>query len=319
MNRVRLSIIGVAAGAAVFAAQATNAAEVKLKAASFLPARATVAKPFHRWVREVNKRCAGKVKISVVGPAAIGSLQQWSALKSGVVDMHYGPANYYKGTMPEGAVEDLASTPQPQQRKNGAWAMLNAVYNKKMNAYYLTHLVAGVHFYVFTTKAAKNGRFDGMRLRSVPIYDAFFRSLGAKPVRMAPPAVYTALERGAVDGYGWPNWGVADFGWQKYTKYQYGPGFFSAAVKILVNLDKWKSLAPDQRKCLQDMAYWVEGVWPKWRAEINKQQNAILRKAGVKYVDMGPSFKAKAEAAYWADLEKLSPDFVKKIRPLLTQ
>jgi TRAP-type C4-dicarboxylate transport system substrate-binding protein len=315
----KLILTGAALGVAALAGTQVSAAEVKLKAASFLPARATVAKPFHRWVGEVNKRCAGKVKISVVGPAAIGSLQQWSALKSGVVDMHYGPANYYKGTMPEGAVMDLASTTQPEQRKNGAWAMLNELYMKKMNAYYLTHLTAGVHFYVFTSKPAKNGRFDGMRLRSVPIYDAFFRGLGAKPVRMAPPAVYTALERGAVDGYGWPNWGVADFGWQKYTKYQYGPGFFSAAVKILVNLDKWKGMAPDQRKCLQDMAYWVESVWPKWRAAINKQQNAILRKAGVKYVDMGKGFKEKAEAAYWGDLEKLSPDFVKKIRPLLTQ
>lgn len=319
MKRVTLSIIGVAAGAVVFAAQTTNAAEVKLKAASFLPARATVAKPFHRWVRTVNRRCRGKVHITVIGPAAIGSLEQWHALKNGVVDMHYGPANYFRGTMPEGAVLDLARVSQAKERADGAIAMLNKVYNEKMNAQYLTSLIAGVHFYVFTNKPAKNGSFAGMRLRSVPIYDAFFKGLGATPVRIAPPAVYTALQRGTVDGYGWPNWGVADFGWQKYTKYQYGPGFFSAAVQILVNLDKWKAMAPAQRACLNKMALWVEKVWPSWRARINKQQNAILRKAGIKYVNMGKAFAQKAEDLYWADLERLSPAFVKKIRPLLTK
>jgi TRAP-type transport system periplasmic protein len=308
-----------AVGAAALAGTQATAAEVKLKAANFLPARAAIAKPFNRWVAAVNKRCAGKVHISIVGPAAIGSLQQWSALKSGVVDMHYGPANYYKGVMPEGAVVDVASTSLVEQRKNGAWAMLNEVYNKKLNAWYLTHLSGGVNFYLFTSKPAKNHRFEGFRLRSVPIYDNFFRSLGAKPVRMAPPAVYTALERGTVDGYGWPGWGIADFGWQKYTKYQYGPGFLSASVNILVNLDKWKSLAADQRKCLTDMSVWVEGVWPKWRAGTTKQQDAILRKAGIKYVDMGKGFKETAETNYWTDLAKLSPDFVKKIRPLLSK
>ena len=80
--------LGAAAAGALFAGIApVQAAEVALKAASFLPARATVAKPFHAWVADVNKACAGKVKISVVGPAAIGSLEQWNAVKNGVVDM----------------------------------------------------------------------------------------------------------------------------------------------------------------------------------------------------------------------------------------
>ena len=317
------AIAGAAAVGALLAISSLAApalgAEVKLKAANFLPARATVAKPFLRWVSEVNKRCDGKVEISVIGPAAIGSLQQWSALKSGVVDMHYGPANYYKGTMPEGVVTDLAQNTLVEQRKNGATAMLNAIYNKKMNAHYLTYLINGVRFYLFTNKPAKDGRFDGMRLRSTPIYDEFFRSLGGSPVRMAPPAVFTGLERGTVDGYGWPLWGVADFGWQKYTKFRYGPGFLNAAGSILINLDKWKSLTDDQRKCLTDMAVWVEKEWPKWRAGVDQEQEAILAKAGVKYVDLGPAFAKKASDLYWAALERANPEFVKKIRPLLSK
>jgi TRAP-type C4-dicarboxylate transport system substrate-binding protein len=219
--------------------------------------------------------------------------------------------------MPEAVVTDLAQISLVEQRKNGAMKILGEIYNEKLNAHFLTYLTNGVRFYLFTRKEAQNGRFDGMRLRSVPVYDDFFRSLGGQPVRMAPPEVFTGLERGTVDGYGWPNWGVSDFGWQKYTKFQYGPGFLNAGVHILVNLDKWKGLAEDQRQCLTDMALWVEAEWPKWRAETEKEQQEILDKAGVKYVDLGPDFPKKAADLYWAAIAKANPDFVKKMRPLM--
>jgi len=310
--------------AAPFAAVAmlsvgAQAAEVKLKAASFLPVRSVYAKQFMRFVDEANRRCAGKLSISVVGPEAVPSLEQWNALKSGVIDMHYGPPNYFRGVVPAGDVISVAHNESAEQRKNGAWAMLNAEYNKKLNAWYLTQLVNGVRFYLYTNKPATNGKFDGFRLRSVPVYDAFFKSLGATPLRMAPPDVYTALERGAVDGYGWPLWGIQDFGWQKYTKYRYGPGFISAAVAIIANLDKWKSLDGGQQACLTATSEWAEQEWPKWRAEENALQEAAQKQAGIQYVDLGADFAARAEETYWADLAKGDPEFVKKIRPLLSK
>ncbi len=308
----------VAACAAAVVPLSASAAEVKLKAASFLPVRSIVAKQFVRFVEETNKQCDGKVEISVVGPEAVPSLEQWNAVKNGVVDMHYGPPNYFRGAVPAGDVISVARNESAEQRANGAWAMINAEYEKKLNAYYLTHLFNGVRFHLYTTKPAQNGKFEGMRLRSVPIYDAFFKSLGAQPVRMAPPDVYTALERNTVEGYGWPLWGISDFGWDKYTKFRHDPGFISAAVAIIVNLDKWKGLAPDQRDCLSRMAVWVEGEWPQWRAAEDAVQKAKQEKAGVKAVDMGADFARQAEEIYWQDLAKGDPGFVKKIRPLLS-
>jgi TRAP-type C4-dicarboxylate transport system substrate-binding protein len=294
------------------------AAEVKLKAAAFLPVKAIYVQQFIRFTDEVNKRCKGSVSISTVGPEAIKSLEQWNALKNGVVDMHYGPPNYYVGDVPEGDVMSLARNESAEQRKNGAWKLINEVHNQKLNAWYLTHLMNGVRFHIYTSKPAQGGKFDGLRLRSTPIYDTFFKSLGALPVRMAPPEVYTGLERGTVDGYGWPLWGIADFGWHKYTKYRHGPGFISAAVAILVNLDKWKSLDDGQRKCLTDVAMWAESQWPKWRAAEDGAQQAVQDKAGIKYVDLGPGFAQKAEDLYWEMMAKGNPEFVRKVRPLLS-
>ena len=315
MNDKARLLFGV--GALAFATSLC-AAEVKLKAAAFLPVKAIYVQQFTRFTDEVNKRCKGSVSISTVGPEAIKSLEQWNALKNGVVDMHYGPPNYYVGDVPEGDVISLARNESAEQRKNGAWKLINEVHNQKLNAWYLTHLMNGVRFHIYTSKPAEGGKFDGLRLRSTPIYDTFFKSLGALPVRMAPPEVYTGLERGTVDGYGWPLWGIADFGWHKYTKYRYGPGFISAAVAILVNLDKWKALENGQRKCLTDVAMWAENQWPKWRAAEDGAQQAVQDKAGIKYVDLGPAFAQKAEDLYWEVMAKGNPEFVRKVRPLLS-
>ncbi|MGH8668655.1 MAG: hypothetical protein ACREUH_05425, partial [Burkholderiales bacterium] len=135
-------------------ALATNlgAAEVKLKAAAFLPVKSVYVQQFARFTDEVNKRCAGSVSISTVGPEAIKSLEQWNALKNGVVDMHYGPPNYYVGAVPEGDVISIARNESAQQRKNGAWKLIKEVHNQMLNAWYLTHLMYGVRFHIFTSK-----------------------------------------------------------------------------------------------------------------------------------------------------------------------
>ena len=40
----------------------------------------------------------------------------------------------------------------------------------------------------------------------------------------APGEVYTALERGVIDGYGWPIHALFDLNWQEKTKYRVDPG-----------------------------------------------------------------------------------------------
>jgi len=315
--------LAIAAAAAMAGVTATSgialAAEVKLKAASFLPARASFGAPFFRWVKEVNKQCAGKVNITVLGPSAIKAFEQPNALKQGVIDMLSGPPAYYKGIAIAAETAVLAKVDPVEQRKNGAWAFLNRVHNQKMNAQYLTHVGYGVSFYVYTRKPGKGGRFDGFRMRTAPIYDTFFRGLGATTTKMPPPAVYTALERGAVDGYGWPLWGITDFGWHKYTKFRYGPGFFNVVVNILVNLDKWKAMSGDQQACLTNMAKWLEGEFPSWRKAENARYSAAQDKAGIKYVDLGAAHAKKAEELYWAELTKANPKDVNALRKLLTK
>jgi len=314
------SALGLTAAALLGAGNGiAQPAEAKLRAAVFLPPKASFGWPFARWVDSVNKECAGKVNITVVGPESIGAFEQPNALRTGVVDMLSGPPAYYKGMMVEGDTAILSNMTLTEQRRSGAWEMLNKLHNEKVNAWYLTAYGNGVKFHIYTNKPMKDGRLDGLTLRSSPNYLAFFRALGARTANMPPPDVYTALERNAVDGYGWPLWGITDFGWHKVTKFRYDPGFYDVVVNILVNLNKWKSLSGEQRKCLSDRALWLEQQWPQWKNETDAREEQAQKDAGIQAVNLGDAHRRKAEDIYWEELEKASPANVKRLRGLLVK
>ena len=95
-------------------------------------------------------------------------------------------------------------------------------------------------------------------MRITPVYRDFFQALGATVVQTAPGEVYTALERGVVDGYGWPITGIFDLGWHEKTKYRVDPGFYSAEVSVLINKTSWDKLNAAQKKVITDAAAWLE-------------------------------------------------------------
>jgi TRAP-type transport system periplasmic protein len=303
--------------AAMIFASPTEAVEMALKAASFQPESVSFAKYFYRWVAETNRRCEGQVEISVVGPDQIPSELQWHALKQGRIDIYYGPANYYRGVMNHVDVFNLARNELDEQRLNGGWALLNDLHNEYMNAWYLTSLAAGVRFFIYTTRPIRDGRFDGFRIRAVPLYEGFIRSLGAEPKFMPATDVLSALKEGRIDGYGWPLWS-GGMGWEKFTKYRYGPGFLNTEAPILVNLEKWNSLAEPQRQCLTNMATWLEAEWPDWREKEDVTQLVSLKRAGIVYVDLGIEFAHKPEEIYWSMLSVAEPSFVHQARHLFS-
>jgi len=117
-------------------------------------------------------------------------------------------------------------------------------------------------------------------------------------VQTAPGEVYTALERGVVDGYGWPITGVFDLGWQEKTKYRVDPGFYSAEVSILVNKSAWDKLSEAQRKVLRKAGEQAEADAIGIFAEENAKDTKRQAEAGIQTItlsgDVGKTFHDKA-------------------------
>jgi TRAP-type C4-dicarboxylate transport system substrate-binding protein len=317
-------LLAIVAGLGFLAfASAAVAQELTLKAAVFVPPSTTYGIPFKRFVDHVNDTGKGIVQIRIVGgPEAVPADGQAQAVKNGVLDMAAIPPAYYKSAMVEGDAQILSDMTLAEQRKSGAYAMLSSIAGERLNALYLTTYGIGVPFHLYVTKEmpiAKLGDLSGLRFRGQPNYNAIFKHYGIAGVNIAAPEVYTALERGTVQGYGWPLWGINDFGWEKLTKMRVDPGFYNVVNTVLMNKEKYAALSPEQRKVLDDAVAWFEKDSEGYTEGKSKESLDSQAKAGVKPVNFGPEWKKTAVSLYWDDLKKLSPDAIAKLQPLLTK
>ena len=105
-----------------------------------------------------------------------------------------------------------------------------------------------------------------------------------------------------------------DLGWGAHTKYRIDPGFYNVVVNVLVNLDKWKSLRPDQRAFLERMAGWLEEENVRWVAERKAADDRKIKEAGIQIVDLGPNHRKLAYDAYWDALLKRAPEPTKELK-----
>ncbi len=308
-------------GLLIAASAGGTAQEVTLKAALFVPPSTTYGIPFKRFVDRVNETGKDLLQIRIVGgPEAVPADGQAQAVRNGVLDIASIPTAYYKSLMVEGDAQVLNDLSIAEQRQSGLYAMLNKLANDKMNVNYMTTYGVGVHFHFYVTKemtVTKPDDLKGLRFRGQPNYAAMFRHYGIAGVNIAAPEVYTALERGTVQGYGWPLWGINDFGWDKLTKIRIDPGFYNVTVNVLMNKPRYDSLSPAQRKVLDDAVVWFEQDDLRYTEQKTKETLEQQAKAGIKVVDFGPAWRKTAVELSWEDLTKLSPDSIGRLKAVI--
>ncbi|MFV0386086.1 TRAP transporter substrate-binding protein DctP [Paracoccus sp. (in: a-proteobacteria)] len=295
----------------------TALAERTLRASVWIPKDLVFALPMGMFVDHVNETGKGVLQINLVGPEAIPATEQANALRSGLMDLAALPPGIYKQQVPLGNAQDISDMSVAEQKANGAYDHMRELTRKQLNATMLTTYGDGVPFNIFVNREITSlDDLKGLRLRSSPIYNAFFASLGLSTTSTPVPETYTALERGVVDGFGWPFWGIEDLGWDKFTKTRIDPGFYNVAINILVNNDTWNSLNEAERKVLEDAAQWLDGEMPAFYAARNEANIKVQNDAGIASFDAGPDFPKQAADIYWAELAKIDAEETAKLREL---
>ncbi len=308
----------------------------------FLPPAEVQAKPtikiIFAWPKPVNwnrgheklvgmfqEALGDKVDFQAVGgPEVVPTFQQGEAVRNGVVDMFMGAINYYSGQIPAVDTMKLFNMPPWECRKKGVFDYLDKLHAKKLNAHYMGQsLPANVQFHLYTMKPVKQmSEFQGRVIRVTAIYRSFVESMGGAPTIIAPSEVYTALQRGTVDGLGWPSIGVRDLKWDEVLKYRIDPGFYGLDGAVTINLDKWNSLPKDVQdtmtKVVQEFERWT---WNYWEDAVAKEPQE-LEKRGVKVIQLPPDeakkYVAQAYKVGWDELiTKRAPKEAADIKALL--
>ena len=310
------TVLATALAAASMAAQAQ---ETTLRLVSAFPETATYVKHMMPWIQKFNAEGKGNVQINFIGgPKAIPTFEVGTSVKNGVVDMAMNTGAFYTNLMPEADFLKLTQIPVAEQRKNGAFDYINKVWSQKANMVYLARMVDETPFHLYLTKKIDKPDLNGLKLRITPVYREFFASMGASLIQTPPGEVYTALERGVVDGYGWPIHGIFDLNWHEKTKFRADPGFYNAEVSIIMNQDAWKKLSAKQRDYVQKQVLALEGMNSYWRT-LNAEETKKQADAGIQTIKFDNAFREKAYEVAWAAATKQSPEHAPQMRKLFSK
>jgi TRAP-type C4-dicarboxylate transport system substrate-binding protein len=320
-NRILAGIVIAATGMWSLAA---SAEEMKLRAVSALHVNSAFGAMFKEFVDYVNANGKGLVQITtVLGPEAMPPFEVGNAVMTGVVDLASLPSNFYDRLVPTALAGSFATISPAEQRKAGAWDFMNKQLNDKVNAQMLAHYGYGIPMQIYTNKPIEGASLKGMRIRTAPGFEDLVRKLGGETVQMPPGEVYTALERGVVDGYTFPLWGIDDLGWHKFTKFRLDPGFWNVTLKLIVNQDKWKAMTPAQKDFLNKAGIWFEQhtdtfIRARNEQELKKQADASIKPASLSG-DARKDFIKTTEDVAWEQQIKRDPADGPKLRQLLTK
>lgn len=319
-----VAVVSLAAAAALTGP--AQAAEVTLNAVSCFPVGSPPSKPFEALVNAVNERGKGVVQIKLVGGApAIGSpFTLTQKMAKGAYDMAGCTEAYFGNVIPEAPVLRFSQHSFADLRKNGGLDYVSKLLAAKNIHYLAKHHDFGP-FHLWLSRPIDKPDLTGLHLRVAPVYTAFFKSLGATVQTSNIAQIYTYMENGTVQGYGWPALGWVP-SWVKVTKYRVEPGFYNATLHTLINLKKWKTLDKAQQDLLNEIGREFEG-----RSEPDSQNMTALQKKqkdwmaseGMKTITFtgaqGDKWLNAAIDEGWKEVIERSPEHGPKLKALFSK
>lgn len=279
-----------------FAVQA-SAAEMKMLSA-FAPNFIFNIGATDNFKKNLIKNSGGKISFKQFGPDVIPTFEQFQPLQSGVFDFNFTHATYHAGTIGVGVAMDATIADPVKRRTTGLFDLLDKEYNKLGVKLVSLPPVAPYHFIVKQPLSGQKPSLKGMKMRSNPSLQNTILSLGGSPVTMAGGEVYTSLQKGVIDGAAWTLVGVKDFKWQEVAGYMVRPVFGSISMMITMNLKKYNSLPPEQKKWIDEAGKQTELDSDAFFKKLIDEEIKALQSQGMKVTNLNAD-DAKNVEKYW--------------------
>jgi TRAP-type C4-dicarboxylate transport system substrate-binding protein len=318
----RLCILAVIATVALVAPLAsTHAANLKLLTSWNRDNWPTYA-VLEQYVKNVDAIGAGSVKISLTGKEVVPPFEQLQPVSAGVFDMLFSHGVYHAGSKGIALVADAIDADIDKRRSSGVWGFIDSYYQKNNNLK-LVALIAsssqGYHIFLKKPLSANND-LEGRKIRGTQSYHGVIRLLGASPVVLPGGQIYSALEKGVVDGAAWPAAGMLSMKHFEVAKYRIRPTFGTSNQGVWVNLAKWNGLSKVDQKVLLDAGLKTEREMQAIGDDILAKEDATLDKMGLKYTRLTPENYKRVMATWnsslWDVAAKCCGDGADKLREL---
>ncbi len=305
----------------VLVAFCNKTAAISLKTITFTTKNSVWSKNFEIFTDMIEKESDRTITFQFVGgPESIPPFEQIEALKNGVVDVALLPGAYFVPQLPEADTMKLSPYLPWEERDKGIYQFYQGLISDKLGIYYLGKVTGGTRYHFYLKKHIKKPDFKGLKIRVTPIYEPFVRALGGTAVTLAPGELYIALERGVVDGFGWPSIGVTDLGWHEVIKYVVYPGFYQTDVCILINLKTWNRLDSNAKRLFHSVIEKTERHSYELSQQMANDEKVFLKNRGIGVINFSGEeeeyYLKNADKAAWDRISVKSPSNALKIKQL---
>ena len=308
-------------GASVSAQTKTDSPVLEFKFAEIQPAQGIYARYEQKFAKLVEERTKGTIKVAVFAGGALGGEKDvLEGMRVGSVhlsligltlmpflDVIWGPYVFRDNDHAKKVLQGEIGQSWKDRvlKESGGLRLLDYVY---FGPRQLT---------TKTTPARTPAQVKGLKIRvmEAPIYLATWRALGASPVPMAWPEVFTGLQQGTIDAQENPYELIVSNSLFEVQKYVMLTAHITQNQAIVINEKFYQGLSPEHRKILTDAAY-----------EAGTFQNELVLKSEKEYLDklkekgmsiVQPDLKAFREATkdvYKKFAEKWEPGLYEKIQ-----
>lgn len=241
------------------------------------------------------------------GPEVIHPNLLIEATSAGVVDMAHLPGDYYVNQLPAMDVPRFSPFTPMEERENGIREIYNEIHQDQLGLTYLGHTVSGMPQVILVDTPLEGADLEGKSIRTSTATSYIVEGLGGIPVDLPGGEVYTALERGVVDGASWASVGPASLGLEAVVNYDVAPRFYESVANLVMYGHTWENLEEETREALTRTIAETEPEIFQHYLKTNLEETAVWNEAGVEENQLSEEGSERLlELAYhdaWEDLD----------------
>lgn len=332
MRKITYTLLGVIAVAGFVFGHATlspawaASKPVVVKAVAFLPVNNANVAGFNIFVENMNEKFKNNIQIKLLGgPEVTPPFQLHEAVKKGVIDMCLTSCGYYPSLLWEAQSAMFINKDYREIAQTNYFDIMSKLH-KDVGLIWLGAGTLNMAFHLYTNLEVKKPKdLAGKKIRVFSPFIPLTKALGAVPINLPMGDIYTAMERGAVDGFVMTHFGfVKDFSWHEVTKYVIDYPVYQGTAVILANPKKWNEIPADvQGEIIAFKKSTIDPAIHEYYAELSGKDWQLMMDNGVKPIKFseadGRAFLKLAYDVAWDDVISKSPELAPKLKKMLVK
>ena len=269
-----------------------------------------VKEGFIPWADELEKRTNGQVKITIHPSGALGKPNETlEMVKSGIADIALVVPAFHAGLFKLCDVWELPYLLKYDEKSRLAGDMVFEKYIESTE--FKDVKVLWYHRWepetIMTTDKAIRKMEDAKgTVLGIPggkVSPEFVKLIGGSPEYVIIPDIYTALEKGMLDGQIFPVQMELAYKWLEVTKYVTMINSGSGTAMVSINQQVWDSLPSDVKDVMNELSPWVKDLQREASDAATENAVAVCKDKGLEIIDLSQS-----ELDRWIEATKVIED-----------